>query len=343
MTQVDVAKRAGTTRSTVSRVFNGDKRISAATTEKVLQSARELGYVHPQLSKENKQITIFGYDGGNTSELTNGFLFMETLRGISDFCRTAGYHVNMISNKFEDEAKLVSEFKAIIDTSNSAGYIFPSVLPINENLISPFFEAESPLVLVNRYLHDFDIDCVVNDDLWVGRKAADTFIEHGHRNVGFIGCFLDRSAMYDRFSGFRNVMLDNEVDISNNCSFHRYLTIQEGYLGMTRLLERNKDLTAVFCCNDESAFGAISAATDLGYNVPEDISIIGHDDLVSGLNDTLCLSTFRYNFYAAGYIAAELLIAKIEKPDITPRKIVVRPEFIPGNSVNHVKKPSLAQ
>jgi DNA-binding LacI/PurR family transcriptional regulator len=337
VTQAEIAKIAGVTRGTVSRVFNFDKRISAETTKKVLEVAEQLGYVHPRLSRIKNTLTVIVCAGSAGTKLAEGCFFMETFRGISDFCKESGYTTRMVSFSYEQNHELVDEFTKIIDNSESAGYILPSVIPVNEGLLEPFFRARNPLVLVNRYLDSCSINCVVNDDVWVGRTTAKFFLKKGHCRIGYIGGPLNATAMRDRFCGFREVLIDGGVYRPEYCSFHKNLTMDAGYQAMSELIQAHDNITSVFCCNDESALGAIRAIKDLGLRVPHDLSVIGHDGFITELDGNLVLTTFKLGLYDLGYQAAKLVVLRIENPGIIPQQIVIRPEFRIGNTVCSMK------
>lgn len=336
ITQADIARRAGVARATVSRVLNGDERVSEETVQKVLQAAQELGYSHPRLDRGKKHFTIIICEGSIGFQLAEGQFFLQTISGISDYCRQAGCSTEIITVRHERYDDLVQEFEGILQTARADGFLLPSVIPITEAILAPFLRRAAPLVLINRYLEERPVDCVVNDDLWVGRFAAKHLLERGHRRIGYIGGVKSASAMRDRFAGFRDVLVDAGVFASQLCSFHEHVTIEAGYESARALLQHDRTLTALFCANDESALGAIRAIRESGLGVPEDVSVIGHDGLVTALDPETTLTTFRFRLYELGYTAAQLLANRIGNPQLPAQHHVVRSEFIPGNTVRSV-------
>jgi len=334
VTQADIARRAGVARATVSRIFSGDQRVSPQTMQKVLRVAEELGYVHPRAEKKRRKLTVIACEGTMGSKLVEGHFFMQIIAGISDFCRRSDLMSEVITLRREPGDQLVKEFEEIVRTSRPDGVILPSVIPVSKELLEPLLRDGSPLVLVNRYLESHPVDCVVNDDLWVGRYAANLLVEHGHRHIGYIGGVTRATAVRDRYCGFRDVLLDAGLFNPSYCSFHEHLTVEAGYEGMRRILEGAGKLTAVFCANDETAIGAIRAIQESGRAVPGDVSVVGHDGLMTQIDRQTSLTSFRFRLYELGYSAAQLLFIRMQNPDFPRQRVVIRPEFLAGDTVS---------
>lgn len=270
------------------------------------------------------------------TDVTEARFFMQIITGISDYCRAFGYGTEIVTLRHEQNDRLISDFRQILASSKTDGVILPSVIPISEGVLGPFLDEGRPLVLINRYLDQLPIDCVVNDDLWVGRYAGEHLLQQGHVRIGFIGGFSRSTAMRDRFSGFRDALLDADAFDIDLCSFHEHVTVAAGHEGMCRLLDRREQVTAVFCANDESAFGAIKAIREAGLSVPHDISVIGHDGLVDIWEDQVSLTTFKFRLYDLGYAAAQLLSVRLGNPQTPPQHLVMRPSFVVGSTVRSI-------
>ncbi len=324
----DVAKKAGVGLGTVSRVVNNSPYVSVATRERVLAVIQDLHYV-PNITARRlslgKTLTIAVIVPFFTRPS-----FIERLRGIEHTLTESVYDLiiyNVETVKRRDECMREIPHRDLAD-----GVLVLSLSPQDEDI--PYLErVDVPIVLVDAN-HDSlaSLNRVIVDDLDGGRKATQHLIDLGHRKIGYISDILDDpfnfTSSRHRYQGYQNAL--RKADIAFRPEYHaqgkhgRY----EARILATQMLELDDPPTAIFAASDTQAMGVMEAARDLGKSIPQDLSIIGYDDIE--IAEYLGLTTIRQMLYESGQRGVELLLNTIEsKPEepvcvILPTELVVR-------------------
>jgi LacI family transcriptional regulator len=199
-----------------------------------------------------------------------------------------------------------------------------------------------PVVLVDNYIPGIFVDAVLANNFDGARAAVDYLINQGHREIAFIGGPTLENAprpinkfytIERRAAGYRTSLLDAGLPVNyalyeaGNCG------IDGGYEACTRLIERNVQFSAIFCCNDATAIGAMKALREKGYRIPEDVSMVGFDDIDMVEHLTPALTTVRINKEAMGYTAIKQLIWRSTRADATSVTSLLEVELIKRNSV----------
>lgn len=333
VTMSDVAKRAGVSVMTVSRVVNGVKgKVSEATRKKVLQIIKELNY-HPNSvgrALHGSRLKIIGVVSPLITAgivLENPFYY-ELIMGIEEVCTEKGFDV-MIStrkkiNKNSDYLKNFYERKV-----DGLIIVAPNVNSIQFELIE---KDDIPVVLAGeRTSHR--ISYVDADNERGGELAVEYLYRMGHRKIGMItGTSTMRNAI-DRLNGFLNAMrkfgLEIRKDWIINGDFHYY----GGTVAIKQLLKASELPTAIFCANDLSALGAIAELKKSGVRVPQDISVIGFDNINVAQYSHPPLTTIEQPIFEMGKAAAELLLAKINNKQVTSQGRIFPVKIIERDSV----------
>jgi len=321
-TQVDVAQRAGVSRATVSYVLNGavDGRvpISDETQQRVLDAIEELGYVpdaraQALRSGNTKTIALIIPDLRNPH-------FCEYATGIEEAARAAGYHLLLSSTTLNDEYA-VDIFKDLA-RRRFDGLILASSFILESK------EAQTTLARVRKrglpiveLSENYGVDSAAADYREATREVMSYLLSLGHRHIGFIYGIGGRELAEDRLQPYQ-ASLDEagipfDVDLIVECG----PTIEDGFQASKGLLGKPPRPTAIIAVNDVLAMGALRAAADMELNVPEDLSIVGFDDIPMANYLIPRLTTVTKDANVIGKQAFELLHARMQNPEL-PRQVI---------------------
>lgn len=334
VTIYDVAKKAGVGIGTVSRVINNSPQISPQTKTKILKIIRELKYQPSVMARglALKKTSIIAC----IVPFFTGYFYFEVLNGIQQALSNYGY--DLILNSVDRLEKKEEVLKRTIRERKVDGVLLMS-LPISDKLASKFIESKLPIVLVDNY-HDA-LDSITIENKEGAFVATEHLIKLGHKNIGMInGNPGSLPALY-RLEGFKAALgkhhiacnekfitctdSTNDPEINQNDGFNK----KAGYRGMNQLLQtQNGRPTAIFVSSDIQAAGAIRAIREHNLRIPEDIAIIGFDDIE--LSAYLGLSTMKQPMFEMGMIAVNRLIEKIQNPGFSNGvfKKLFRPKLI---------------
>lgn len=308
VTMKDIAKRAGVSIRTVSRVVNGQGEISEATTARIQAIIDELGYRPNQMARGlvSNRTNSLGYVVTN---LLNPF-YAEVAEGILDALRTQNYQMLLSSYR-----NSVREQRHILESLVAQGADGIIVFPMKESVsdILRFADKFRPVVVLNHNLKHPNISVVNNDVYRGGQMVVEYLVKQGHKHIGMINAA--RSIQHIREQGFRAAMEAHALPCSDDMLVpgdDDESDIIGGMRATTRLLSLHPELTAIFCYNDLIAIGALQAAQALGRNVPDDLAIIGCDDIFMGEIVSPKLTTVRVNKNQMGRVAVELLLSMLE-------------------------------
>ena len=272
----DVAKKAGVSISTVSRVFNGKVKVSDKLKESVLTVARDLEY-NPSQAARSLALKKSNLIGIIVPDVSNSF-YSKMLSAIEDEASLHGYRIILccIQENIEKEIKYVRLLKQM--------YVDGIILmheKINEKSKEVLNNCDFPIVQASIFIEGLNNSVSLNvNDYNASYEAVKYLIDKGHRKIAMItGDMVDRTSGQLRYDGYLAALSDNSIDVNLNFVKQGNYTYDIGYECMKELLSRKIIPSAVFAACDEMAIGAQSAAMDLGYLVPEDISIVGFDNI----------------------------------------------------------------
>lgn len=326
----DVAAKAGVSPSTVSRVVTNHPRISEKTKRKVRLVMEELGY-HPNvlarsLAKKSPE-SIGILIPSSTAEFFMNPFFPEVLRGISDMARTAGF--DLLLSTSDSGKEDVSSLRRMIHGKRIDGVILLSSR-MHDPLLEVVQESPFPVTLIGRPEQDESICWVNNDNIKACYEATEYVIKQGHERVGFIGGDPELLVTKDRIAGYTQALEAYGIPLDPKLILPSTFVEQGGYLAMMRLLALSDRPTAVVTADDVLAFGAIRAAGEFGYSLPEDLSIIGFNNIKLSEMSNPSLTSVNVYIYDLGWQAADLLFKQIQDPNfgfehrIVPTELVVR-------------------
>jgi LacI family transcriptional regulator len=319
VTIYDVAKKAGVGIGTVSRVINNSPQISPHTKEKIAKVIRELKY-QPSLMARGlalKKTSIIAC----IVPLFTGYFYFEVLNGIQQALSNYGY--DLILNSVDKIEKKEEVLKRTIRERKVDGVLLIS-LPISNKLATKFIESKLPIVLVDNY-HD-SLDSITIENKEGAFIATEHLIKLGHKHIGMINGNPGSLPAMNRLEGFKAALGKHQIacnekfivstdsnddpEINQNDGFNK----KAGYRGMQQLLHtHNGRPTAIFVSSDIQAAGAIRAIQEHNLSIPNDIAIIGFDDIE--LSTYLGLTTMKQPMFEMGIIAVDRLIERIQNPE----------------------------
>lgn len=327
-TSIDVAKLAGVSRTTVSFVLNNipDSNIPESTRQKVLDAARQLNY-HPNASGrklasgKSKMIGLVRLQ--STEQVFNDAFLLQVLVGIEQAASQWGFHVLLkhINHERSDE------YSQLITENHVDGIILSGPLQ-NDPELMKLHRDGVPIVLLGQML-DTDIPYVdVNAEL-ASKKAVNHLLSSGHKHIAMItNAKLDYSSAQQRKSGYLTALEEAGIPIDECLIREGDFTPASGYQAMKELLVCSPRPTAVFVASDVVAIGAIQAIKQEGLQIPNDIAIIGFDDIPMAEYFDPSLSTIRLPAFDLGRVAGEQLIKMVLSNDSDTPGVLLETELI---------------
>ena len=323
----EVAERAGTTVTTVSRVLNNSGYVRAEKRTAVLRAVEELGYVpnaNARVLKTKRSKVI----GVVTGELTNPYS-AELASSVQAAASERGY-TTFIASALDDATSTAALLS--LQHQRVAGVIV-ATLPTAETdqLLARLASQHLPVVLVGRRLDHASVDSIAADYQRGGLLCAQHLLELGHRRIAFVGAELGEAERIGRLKGYLDALRDAGVSVrpdyvvgdSRAVAGPRYSTQITGYRGAQQLLRLPSRPTAIFARNDYTAIGVLQALREANVRTPEDVSVAGFDNIPLAALMTPTLTTVSQPTGEEGRMAAELLLERVERPESSlPRREV---------------------
>lgn len=313
LTIKEIAKIAGVSPSAVSIVLNNKPGVSEATRKNVMEIVEKLQYTPNPNSRRllfNKTNNIAVLFPRNTSPLEH-FFYSELNRVILHECESLGYNLIFTSVTIEDNNVLLPN---VVKSYDVDGIIFyGDVDPLVLNNIRRF---DIPFILVDNHLSAPDILSVSADYMQAAYTATKYLISVGHRDIGFIGTSAQAYFSAQTFSGFKKAIAEHQIPLPINLIQIDANDENTAYECMNNILLFGNKPTAVFCSADIYAIGATRCIKDHGLRIPEDISIIGIDDIILAQYVEPPLTTIKIDKVEMGKIAVDLLVKKVEKKEV---------------------------
>jgi LacI family transcriptional regulator len=305
----DVAELSGVSISTISRVLNSPDKVNPDTRTRVMDAIDRLGFI-PKAEARARALRNTNRIGVLTPFFTAPS-FVQRLRGIAGALSKENYE--LVVYTVESTAQLESYFASIPLTSNLDGLIIMS-LPISEENVQRLTKYEIPVVFI-EYPHP-TMSSVEIDDAEGGLIATEYLIKKGHRRIAFLGdTDLPEYAIHPvslRLSGFRQALQNANIEIPDEFVRLAPYTQEQTLRVAHELLSLPNPPTAIFAATDFQALGVLKAARQMKVQVPEQIAIVGFDDL--DLADYADLTTIRQHLDESGRLAVEILLSRIEDP-----------------------------
>lgn len=327
----DIAKAADVSVTTVSRVLNDKPDVSPNTRENVLEKINELGY------KPNSIARGLALQKTNTlgliiPDISNPF-FPDIARGVEDMANQKGYSVIFCNT--DNEQKKEKEAIELMKEKQVDGILL-SLSTTNEKELKNLRQVEYPIVQIDRKIPNINYPSITIDNVKSAYTATKFLIENGHKKIAHITGDLETITGYQRLKGFKKAISEKNIKLNNSYIKNGDYSKRSGYNNMLALLKSNNPPSAVFIANDLMAVGAYQAVFEMNLSIPEDISIIGHDniDVTKLVNPTL--TTMAQPKYKLGKKAVQLLIAEIESNELSNEEIILNTNLINRNSIRRL-------
>ena len=320
----DVAKAAGVSVSTVSRVLNDKDDVAETTYEKVQHTIEKMGYTSNLAAKSlrsHRTNTI----GVVALDLNDPFA-IQVLLGINRAIRELGYDLILYASGERKESSYAAWEQRHISQIN--GSIADGVIIITPAAVT--FPTTFPLVAIDPHSGDTDYPAVIATNREGAQEVMDYLIELGHRRIGFIAGREHLKSAQQRLRGYRESLQKANIALAPELIRQGDYRRKAGYRCAKELLNLPNPPTAIFAANDESAIGTIEAAREAGLRIPDDLSIVGFDNMPGTTDITPALTTVEQPMSEMGYAATEILIDLMKGKSLDnhvhemPTKLIVR-------------------
>lgn len=318
----DVAKLANVSPATVSRVICHPELVSEETRSKVLEVINQVNY-KPHIvarqfrTQKTRNILVV------VPDITSAF-FSKVLRGIEHVALKNGYQV--ILGDTENNIEREKDYVDLLLQKQVDGMILLTARQDKVRLEE--LSTQFPLVLACEYIDGLNVPTVSIDNVSSARKATEHLISLGHTKIAHISGSINVILSRDRLRGFKQAMMSQNLEVESSYIQEGDFKFESGYHQMMKLLALEVPPTAVFAFNDEMALGAIKAAKDSGVNVPNDLAVVGFDNIkMSSINEP-SITTIDQPKYEIGKKAMEILLKLINNQELHNKKIVFKDELI---------------
>jgi LacI family transcriptional regulator len=325
----DISKAVGVSINTVSRALNDKPDINEKTKEKILEKAKELGYIKNSFgsilkTQRSKIIGVIIPDSSNP-------FFSEVFKGIEEEARKNDYQTMIINTegKYSFEEKAIS---TLIERRVDGILLFPMQNKYED--IEKLLTKKYPVVLVGRGVENWNVDEIYNNEIKGGFLATEHLIKKGCKKIIMISAEKFNTAGKNRELGYLKALEENKIEYKNIVNInklHEGLYFEEGENIVQKIVDKEK-VDGIFCYNDLIAYGAIESLKKKNINVPNDVKVVGYDDIRFSKIFSPSLTTIFVNKIKMGKEAFNMLKRRIENIDSTTMQITLDVELIERKS-----------
>lgn len=329
-----ISEITGFSAATISNALNHKKGVNRKTAETIFRVAKEIGYI-----SENKisKIKLVAYKR-NGLIIDDSPFFSVMLKGVETECRASGYEMVMCNLDRNDP-----DFQHRLDevmNDSSCGIILLGTELLDDEF-PKFLKGQAPMVLLDCWSSNFPTDAVLINNADSVTNAVQYLVNKGHKKIGYLRGKFRIKAFTSRFTGYTRALSKNNLPLDNKMIFTVSTTMDGAYHNMVEHLQKKPELpTAFFADNDMIAFGCIKALQEFGYRIPEDISIIGFDDLPFCEISSPRLTTIKVFKYEMGQMAVRRVIELIKNESKISAKTQICTEFVERDSVADLRTTS---
>lgn len=324
----DIAKELNISYSSVSRALNNKSGVSQDKTKEIKKLARKMGYQPNNLarglvSKTSKTIGVV------IPDINNPF-FGEIVTGVTELAKEKGYNILLcVSDWNADQEK--EEIDSLIERRVDGIIIKPS----NDQKQDAYKNIDLPLVILENWSLSKNRIVVEVDNKLGGYIATKYLLECGYKKIGFLGGRTVSHSSGQRISGWKKALKEAEIPFEEDMiAYGGAFTVQGGYLAAENLFQNVPDIDAIFASNDVIALGALQCLSEKNIKVPEEIGVVGFDNIVYAELPQIRLTTIHQPKYELGQLAASTIIGQIEDAEgsktknKTSQKIVLEPKLV---------------
>lgn len=323
----DIAEAANVTKATVSYVLNNKPGVSQETRDKILKIMKDMNY-HPNAVAR-------GLAGKSTEMLgliipdISDHFYVQIVRGVEETANLYNFTLNLCTTHAipEKERKMVDLF-----TSGRVDGIILMTYFLDLDYIINLKKRKIPFVLIDSTFQDNSIYSVNVDNFEAGYKATEYLIKLGHKRIAFVSGPQSSNDSLSRYRGYRQALNDYGLSYEEDLFCRGDFKYKGGYQAFFNLQQLQHKPTAVFAANDQMAIGVLSAARTAGVQVPQELSIIGCDDIEAASVVEPTLTTIKQPIEELGKCATEMIFQLINKEKPSPRKIELKTSLIERSS-----------
>ncbi|WP_249962609.1 HTH-type transcriptional repressor PurR [Histophilus somni] len=325
----DVAKMAGVSTTTVSHVINKTRFVAKETEQQVLQAIKNLNYSPSAVARSLKVNTTKSI--GMIVTTCETPYFAEIIHSVEEHCYRQGYSL-FLCNTQNDPGKIKNHLDMLAKKRVDGLLVMCAEYTQNSlDLLAAF--KDLPMVVMDWGPFNENTDLIQDNSFSGGYIATKYLIDNGHKDIAIISGELKKTTAVMRYQGFEKAMQEANLAINPNWIMEGFFEPEDGYECMNKILVQDKLPTAVFCCNDIMALGAISAIGEKGLKVPDDISIIGYDNIHASRFFSPPLTTIHQSKSRLGVQAINLLFKRISEKGKEHEIIEIYPELVIRKSV----------
>ncbi len=333
ITITDIANASSVSPATVSLVLRDKPGVGAETRQRVLETAQSLGYIPPSTPARQaegemmKQIGLLMKIETRANQEQNQF-YAPVVTGIESICRQKQSHL-LYANLPVDDHNQPLELPRLITDKQVDGLLVIG-MELTEGLLAHLQQSKLPIVLVDGYAANDPFDSVVTDNVKGGYQATEHLIDQGHQKIAIVGSMPDAyPSILERRHGYIQAMAMHGLKpIFADCT----LFPEEAERVIEELVANHPDLSAIFACNDQLAVATMKKLADLGKSVPNEIAVIGFDNILLAQHVTPSLTTMRVDKMAMGRLAAQSMFNRLQYPKSSLVRTIIQPQLISRDS-----------
>jgi LacI family transcriptional regulator len=326
----EVSELASVSLATVSRVINNNTRVSEKTRQKVLDAMAELGY-RPNSIAQSLASNRTNSVGILVSEL-HGPFFGQMMAGIESELRAAGKHV-IITTGHSEEDKEKEGIEFLI--SRNCDAIILHVEAVTDEYLIDLCKGKIPVYLMSRLVNDISENCISLNNELGGYLATKAAIDQGHSDIAYIGGPQFKADSQDRLTGHKRALSESNIPFIDDLFFEGDFKETGGSDGLKHFISKHQNFSALVCANDEMASGSITYAREHGFSLPDDLSIIGFDNIIFAQHTYPKLTTIDNPVNLMGHMAAKLVLKNIYQRKNISITHFFEPSLINRDSLSH--------
>jgi LacI family transcriptional regulator len=319
----DVAEKAGVSTATVSHVINETRYVSDELKAKVYQAMEELNYRPNAIARSLRSRKTHNI-GMIVPDISYPFL-AEVARGVENAGFELGYNVILCNS--DGDLEMEAHYIELLQEKKVDGIVFVAVGESSSH-VRALIEQGMPVVLCDRELPEVEVDTVIADNVGSGYQATEYLITLGHSRIGCIAGPQELEISSKRVEGYRRALEQHGIPLGEELLVHGDFRSRGGYEAMRELLALEELPAAVFACNDLMAIGAICAVSQRKLSIPQDVAIIGCDDIASASFTNPSLTTVVQPKHEMGAAAVEMLVARIRDKSRPPTRRLLPTELV---------------
>jgi len=325
----EIAELTGLSIATVSHVINGTRKVSAKSTELVMNAIKETGYkpnYAARVLRTRRSDTVAMLIPNVRQGMPTNIFFMDVLSGAKDYLQSVGLNLIIATYSEEDENEEgdLRNLKVLRDQWIDGFLVVPNKK--KTAIVKNIMDNNNPLVLLDRAVKGLDCSCVYNDTIKVSKEVVQILKEEGRKRIGYIGGSLESFTGYDRWKGYREGLTVCGMQYEEGIvSISEHHTVSNGYESAKRVIENSAD--SIYVSNDVQAIGVIKYLQEKNIKVPEEVAVIGFENYEWMEICTPALTTVCQEPYKMGKIGAQILHKMLENNEYK-EEVALMPEII---------------